>query len=342
MRGVLAAVVGVVALLTPTAVFGWGSSTHGNIANEVLNYTPITNWLTFYGFNDTADRNTIVSTASGEPDQNTYQNPSWSIITGQQFHANKLVRNSSLTWGLTPFHIGVLLHFGADACVPIGHMPARMYWGSRADDTGTAGAEAGQEAKTWTPPPIVEDPGATYADKVNYHLSHIGAIATDYYNQFQFRSDITEFFDPNGYSTAHFSQALPYAAPLCVTILNDYFQYHAHRRRRQPGRLGGRERFGHLGGELPKTHHRLVACRRLQRRWRGERPGLGHFGRTLPANHWWAEPQPSGSDVRPAPDSSGTVDRRHAGRPDRGRDSLAEFVAVAHRSGPNRSPGCTW
>ena len=57
-------------------------------------------------------------------------------------------------------------------------------------------------------------------------MSHIGAIATDYYNQFQFRSDIIEFFDPSGYNTAHFSQALPYAAPLGVTILNDYFQYH--------------------------------------------------------------------------------------------------------------------
>ena len=68
------------------------------------------------------------------------------------------------------------MHLAGDAAVPIGHAPARMYW-ANPDGTGTSGAEAGQEMKTWSIPSITEYPGTTYGEKIDYHESAIADLA---------------------------------------------------------------------------------------------------------------------------------------------------------------------
>ncbi len=204
--------------------WGWGGPTHANIANKVLDHPKIQTWLHHFGFTS-SDRTTMVNTASGEPDKATYQNPSWSIIENRQFHQNQGVVNSGLTWAFTPFHVGVLLHLAGDASVPIGHAPARHSW-SNPDGTGTAGAEAGQEAKTWSIPAITEYTGATYTQNIDIHEGIITDIAHRYEAAFGFNSDIYEFFDSGGYNAPFFAEATNYPAPLGVVMLDDYFEYH--------------------------------------------------------------------------------------------------------------------
>jgi len=212
-----------VLLLAPSMAMGWGSATHGLIANRVLDHPQIQSWLQYFGFTS-ADRSTMVSVASGEPDNPTYQWPSWSSIKDRQFHANRMNPNAALTWGFTPFHVGVLLHLAADASVPIGHAPARWYW-TNPDGPYTDWAEGLQEIKTWYPPApdmTMYDGLTTYAEKVNYHESRMADIAQRYEAEFDFT--LSGAFA--GYNADYFAEGLPLASPLGVIILDDYFEYH--------------------------------------------------------------------------------------------------------------------
>jgi hypothetical protein len=224
-----------IALMTPAAS-GWGAGTHANIANRVLDYPIIQTWFNHFGFTS-SDRNTMVSTASGEPDRNVYQTGSWNTIKNRSFRANEGVRSDQLTWALSAFHVGVLLHLAGDASVPIGHSPARYYW-TDPDGTGTTGAEAGQEAKTWSIPTITEMPGTTYGEKMSYHESRMADVARRYEAEFEFNSDFAEFFDTGGYNAKYFEEVLPYPAPLGVVILDDYFTYHNGGAIPEPATLG--------------------------------------------------------------------------------------------------------
>ncbi len=213
-----------VSMCIHATAWGWGGPTHANISNKVLDHPKIQAWLQHFGFTS-SDRATMVSTASGEPDKATYQTSSWNTIKNRQFHQNQGVVNSGLTWAFSPFHVGVLLHLAGDASVPIGHSPARYYW-NNPDGPGTAGAEAGQEFKTWSIPAITEYPGATYAENIDIHEAIIADIAQRYEAAFGFNSEIYEFLDSGGYNAPFFAEATNYPAPLGVVILDDYFKYH--------------------------------------------------------------------------------------------------------------------
>ena len=215
--------IGVCTFVCSTAL-GWGGPTHADISNRILDHPKIQAWLQHFGFTS-SDRTTMVNTASGEPDKSTYQTSSWNIIKNRQFHQNQAVVDSELTWALTPFHVGVLLHLAGDASVPIGHSPARLYW-SDPDGKGTTGAEAGQEGKTWSIPEITEYTGATYTENIDIHEDIIADIAQRYEAAFGFHNDLYEALDLGGYNAPFFDEATNYPAPLGVVILDDYFEYH--------------------------------------------------------------------------------------------------------------------
>jgi hypothetical protein len=206
MRGLLAAVLGVVVLLPPAVTFGWGSNQHGPLANMVMNDPSIAPFLTTFGLSQSA----IASAAYEPPNASTYQWVGWPNALNSGRNHNGYMLDPNFVALDENTRLGYMLHNCCDCGVPVSHAPANEVW----TDQGLFGAE--NELEIWNQQPLPTSMPSRYTGTYAQSLSQFHTDQISLATRYQANHSSSDY----GWAAA---EGYRNALRLSQTVLRDYF-----------------------------------------------------------------------------------------------------------------------